>query len=107
MKIVITESKREQLVDKILSDEYGDLKNVSNKHFPNITFFVKYETKPPAFGNTVFYFKIEERVAVIPWGMVKGIKVFTLSDNESKQFVISWLRKHYHIGVIKLGVKHD
>jgi hypothetical protein len=107
MKVIITESKRVQLVDKILSDEYGDLKSVSNKHFPNIIFFVKDDTKPPAFGNTVFYFKIEERVAVIPWGMVKGIKIFTMSDSESKQFVISWLRKHYDIDVIKLGVKHD
>jgi hypothetical protein len=41
MKFVITENKRERLIDKHLSDEYGGLIRYEPKNRPDLIFFVK------------------------------------------------------------------
>ena len=41
MKFVITENKRERLIDNYLSNEYGELIRYEPKNRPDLIFFVK------------------------------------------------------------------
>ena len=104
MKFVITENKRERLIDNFLSEEYGGLKKVTDKNHPDLIFFIKGVEVPKA-GDLVFHYNKESQSAVIPWGMVDSIRMFTGDEWESKQFVMRWLNKTYGIEPVRLYKK--
>jgi len=104
MKFVITENKRERLIDKHLSDEYGGLKKGMDKNHPDLIFFFK-DVEVPTSGDLVFHYSKDRQSVVIPWEMVDTIRMFTGDERESKQFVMRWLKNTYGINPIKLYKK--
>lgn len=102
MKFVITENKRERLIDKHLSDEYGGLIHFVSKNRPELIFFVKDTGKSPTKDNIVFFYNKHSQSAFIDWEMVNSVRMFTTDEWESEQFVMRWLKKTYGIDPIKL-----
>ena len=102
MKFVITESKREGLIDKYLSKEYGDLIRYEPKNRPDLIFFVRDTGKDPIKRDIVLFYNKDDQYAFITWQMVKDIYLFTGNEWESEQLVKRWLKKTYGIDPIKL-----
>jgi hypothetical protein len=102
MKFVITENKRERLIDNYLSDEYGGLIRYEPKNRPDLIFFVKDTKKHPIKRDIVLFYNKEDQVAFINWGIVNSVRMFTTDEWESEQFVMRWLKKTYGIDPIKL-----
>ena len=102
MKFVITENKRERLIDNYLSNEYGELIRYEHKNRPDLIFFVKDTKKEPIKRDIVLYYNKEDQYAFINWGIVDSIRMFTGDEWESEQFVKRWLKKTYGIDPIKL-----
>ena len=102
MKFVITENKRERLIDKHLSDEYGGLIHFVSKNRDELIFFVKDTGKSPTKDDIVFFYNKHSQSAFIDWKMVNSVRMFTTDEWESKQFVMRWLKKTYGIDPIKL-----
>lgn len=102
MKFVITENKRERLIDNQLSNEYGGLIRYEPKNRPDLIFFVKDTKKEPIKRDIVLFYNKEDQVAFINWGIVDSIRMFTGDELESEQLVKRWLNKTYGINPIKL-----
>ena len=106
MKFVITEDKRERLIDKYLLDEYGGLIRVDEKRL-NFIFFLKDNGKDELTSNDIiFNYDTESQTAMISWDMVDSIRIFTGNEWESEQFVKRWLKKTYGVNVTKLYRKY-
>jgi len=101
MKFIITEDKRERLIDNELSNQYGGLKKGFSRNHPDLIFFFK-DVEVPTSNDLVFHYNKESQSASIPWEMVDSIRMFTGDDWESKQFVMRWLNKTYGLNVVKL-----
>jgi hypothetical protein len=104
MKFVITENKRERLIDNFLSEEYGGLKRGTEKNHSDLIFFFK-DVEVPTARDLVFHYNKDRQSAVIPWEMVDGIRMFTSSEWESELFVAHWLNDTYGLNVMKLYKK--
>jgi hypothetical protein len=105
MKFVITESRREQLIYKYLSDRYGGLLKVDEPRL-DLIFFLKDNGKDKLTGNDiVFHYAKDKQHASIPWEMVRDIEMFTGDEWESRQFIMKWLKKTYGIDPVKLYQK--
>jgi hypothetical protein len=105
MKFLITESRREELIYKYLSDKYGGLIKTDEPRF-DLIFFIQDNGKNKLTGNDiVFHYAKDKQHAVIPWEMVRDIEMFTGDEWESKQFVMKWLKKTYGIDPVKLYQK--
>jgi len=102
MKFVITENKRERLIDNYLSNEYGGLIRYEPKNRPDLIFFVKDTKKEPIRRDIVFFYNKEDQVAFIDWKMVTYTNMFTGDEWESEQFVKRWLKKTYGIDPVKI-----
>ena len=102
MKFIITESKREELIDKYLSKKYGDLIRYEPKNRPDLIFFVKDTKKDPIKRDIVLYYNKDDQYVFINWDVVRDVDIFTSDEWESKQFVKRWLKKTYGIDPIKL-----
>ena len=104
MKFVITESRREELIDKYLSKEYGGLKMGKSKNHPDVVFFFR-DVENPTSNDLVFHYSKDKQHAVIPWEMVRDIEMFTGDEWESELLVMSWLNETYGLNVTKLYKK--
>ena len=102
MKFVITESKREKLIDKYLSKDYGELIRYEPKNRPDLIFFVRDTKKEPIKRDIVFFYNKEDQVAFIDWKMVTHTNIFTVDEDESERYVKRWLKKTYGIDPIKI-----
>jgi isocitrate dehydrogenase len=102
MKFVITESKREELIDKFLSKEYGGLIRYDSNNRPDLIFFVRDTKKEPIKRDIVFFYNKEDQYAFINWKMVTHIQMFTGDEFESERFIKRWLKKTYGIDPVKL-----
>ena len=102
MKFVITENKRERLIDNFLSEEYGGLIRYEPKNRPDLIFFVRDTGKDPTKRDIVLFYNKEDQVAFINWNIVDSAKIFTNDEWQSEQFVMRWLKKTYGIDPIKL-----
>ena len=102
MKFVITENKRERLIDNQLSNEYGGLIRYEPKNRPDLIFFVKDTKKEPIKRDIVFFYNKEDQVAFIPWKMVTHTNMFTGDEGESERYVKRWLKKTYGVDPIKI-----
>ena len=102
MKFVITENKRERLIDNQLSNEYGGLIRYEPKNRPDLIFFVKDTGKDPIKRDIVLFYNKEDQVAFIDWKMVTHTNMFTGDEWESEQFVKRWLKKTYGIDPVKI-----
>ena len=102
MKFVITENKREQLIDKHLSDEYGGLVQYFPPSRRDLIFFIRDTEENPVKRDVVLFYNKDEQNAYINWNMVDSIRMFTGDEWESEQFVKRWLKKTYGIDPIKL-----
>jgi hypothetical protein len=102
MKFLITENKRERLIDKHLSNEYGGLIHFVNKNRPELIFFVKDTGKSPTKDDIVFFYNKHSQSAFINWNIVDSIRMFTGDEFESEQLVKRWLKRTYGIDPIKL-----
>ena len=102
MKFLITEDKRERLVDKQLSDEYDGLIRFVGSNRPDLIFFITNTGKNMVEKDNIFYYNKDLQVAFIPWNMVDGIRMFTSNEFESEQFVKRWLNKTYGIDPVRL-----
>lgn len=101
MKFVITENKREHLIDNLLSNQYGGLKTGKSKNHPDVVYFFR-DVENPTLNDLVFHYSKDKQHAVIPWEMVDGIRMFTIDEWESEEFVKKWLKKTYWIDPVKL-----
>jgi hypothetical protein len=106
MKFVITESKREKLIDKYLSDEYGGLIKYQDKKRNHLIFFLKDTREEPTDIDIVFFYNKDSQDAFISWEMVEIIRPFTVNEFESKQFIKRWLKKTYGIDPVNLYSKN-
>ena len=102
MKFVITENKRERLIDNYLSEEYGGLIRYEPKNRPDLIFFVRDTGKDPTKRDIVLFYNKEDQVAFINWNIVDSAKIFTNDEWLSEQFVMRWLKKTYGINPVKL-----
>lgn len=102
MKFIITEDKRERLIDNYLSEEYGGLIRYEPKNRPDLIFFVRDTGKDPTKRDIVLFYNKEDQVAFINWNIVDSAKIFTNDEWQSEQFVKRWLKKTYGIDPIKL-----
>ena len=102
MKFVITENKRERLIDNQLSNEYGGLIRYEPKNRPDLIFFVKDTGKDPIKRDIVLFYNKDDQYAFINWNIVDSIRMFTGNEFESEQLVKKWLKKTYGIDPIKL-----
>ena len=102
MKFIITESKREELIDKYLSKEYGGLKKGESKNHPDLVFFIRDADHNLTGKDIVFHYTKDNQGAVIPWEMVRDVEIFTGDEWDAKQLVKKWLKKTYGIDPVKL-----
>jgi hypothetical protein len=102
MKFVITENKRERLIDNYLSEEYGGLIRYEPKNRPDLIFFVRDTGKEPIKRDIVLFYNKDDQYAFINWNIVDSIRMFTGNEFESEQLVKRWLTKTYGIDPIKL-----
>jgi len=102
MKFLITENKREQLIDKHLSDEYGGLVQYFPPSRRDLIFFIRDTEENPVKRDVVLFYNKDNFYAYINWNMVDSIRMFTGDEWESEQFVKRWLKKTYGIDPIKL-----
>jgi hypothetical protein len=102
MVFLITENKRERLIDNFLSEEYGGLIRYEPKNRPDLIFFVKDTGKEPIKRDIVLFYNKEDQVAFINWNIVDSIRMFTGDEFESEQLVKRWLNKTYGIDPIRL-----
>ena len=105
MKFIITESKREELIDKYLSKEYGGLKKGGSKNHPDLVFFIRDADHNLTGNDVVFHYTKDNQGAVIPWEMVRDVELFTGDEWVAKQLVKKWLKKTYGIDPVKLFKK--
>ena len=61
MKFIITESKREELIDKYLSKEYGGLKKGESKNHPDLVFFIR-DADHNLTGNDIVFLTEQEHI---------------------------------------------
>jgi len=102
MKFVITENKRERLIDNQLSNEYGGLIRYEPKNRPDLIFFVRDTGKEPIKRDIVLFYNKDDQYAFINWNIVDSIRMFTGNEFESEQLVKRWLKKTYGIDPIKI-----
>ena len=102
MKFVITENKRERLIDNYLSEEYGGLIRYEPKNRPDLIFFVRDTGKEPIKRDIVLFYNKDDQYAFINWNIVDSIRMFTGNEFESEQLVKRRLKKTYGIDPIKL-----
>jgi len=102
MKFIITESKREELIYKYLSKEYGDLIRYEPKNRPDLIFFVRDTKKEPIKRDIVLFYNKDDQYVFINWNIIRYVDIFTGDEWESEQFVKRWLKKTYGIDPIKL-----
>ena len=102
MKFLITENKRERLIDNYLSEEYGELIRYEPKNRPDLIFFVSDTGKEPTKRDIVLFYNKDDQYAFINWNIVDSIRMFTGNEFESEQLVKRWLNKTYGIDPIKL-----
>jgi len=102
MKFLITENKRERLIDNYLSEEYGELIRYEPKNRPDLIFFVRDTGKEPTKRDIVLFYNKDDQYAFINWNIVDSIRMFTGNEFESEQLVKRWLNKTYGIDPIKL-----
>lgn len=105
MKFIITESRREQLIDKYLSKDYGGLIRYDDTNLDDLIFFIKDTGKKPHKNDIVFHYTKDNQGAVIPWEMVRDVELFTGDEWAAKQLVKKWLKKTYGIDPVKLFKK--
>jgi len=105
MKFVITENKRERLIDNYLSEEYGGLIRYEPKNRPDLIFFVRDTGKEPIKRDIVLFYNKDDQYAFINWNIVDSIRMFTGNEFESEQLVKRWLKKTYGIDPVKLYKK--
>ena len=102
MRVIITEDKRERLIDNFLSEEYGGLIRYEPKNRPDLIFFVRDTKKEPIKRDIVLFYNKDDQYAFINWNIVDSIRMFTGDEWNSEQFVKRWLKKTYGIDPIKL-----
>lgn len=101
MKFLISESRKEELIDKYLSKEYRGLKKGESKNHPDLVFFFR-DVETPTSNDLVFHYSKDKQHAVIPWEMVRDIEMFTGDEWESNELIKKWLKKTYGIDPVKL-----
>jgi hypothetical protein len=102
MVFLITENKRERLINNYLSEEYGELIRYEPKNRPDLIFFVRDTGKEPIKRDIVLFYNKDDQYAFINWNIVDSIRMFTGNEFESEQLVKRWLTKTYGIDPIKL-----
>ena len=102
MKFLITENKREQLIDKHLSDEYGGLVQYFPPSRRDLIFFIRDTEENPVKRDVVLFYNKDNQYAFINWNIIRYVDIFTGDEWESEQFVKRWLKKTYGIDPIKL-----
>ena len=102
MVFLITENKRERLINNYLSEEYGELIRYEPKNRPDLIFFVRDTGKEPTKRDIVLFYNKDDQYAFINWNIVDSIRMFTGNEFESEQLVKRWLTKTYGIDPIKL-----
>lgn len=101
MKFIITENRREQIVDKFLTTKYGGLISLKDKN-NDLTFFLKDTGRESKQEDVVFYYNRVTYSAFIPWEMVTDLEVFGYGLLASRRIVKYWLKKTYNIEAIEL-----
>ena len=102
MKFIITESRREQLIDKYLSKDYGGLIRYDDTNRDDLIFFIKDTGKKPHKNDIVFFYNKDSQSVYVPSEMVRELEIFTGDEWESRMFVREWLKKTYEINPIKI-----
>jgi hypothetical protein len=105
MKFIITESRREQLIDKYLSKDYGGLIRYDDTNRDDLIFFIKDTGKKPHKNDIVFFYNKDSQSAYVPSEMVRDVELFTGDEWVAKQLVKKWLKKTYGIDPVKLFKK--
>jgi hypothetical protein len=95
MKFVITESKRDQLIDKYISDYLGGLTQLEDKN--DIISFIKDTGNKPTKDDIVFYYSKFSHSAYIPWTLITSLNIFGCGLFEARRLVRDWLLKTYNI----------
>jgi hypothetical protein len=101
MKFVITETKREQVVDKFLTKKYGGLIPLEERNL-DLIFFLKDTGREPNQNDIVFHHNPVTYTSIIPWEMVTDLEVFGYGLLASRRIVKDWLKKTYNIESIEL-----
>ena len=95
MKLIITESKRNDAVTKWLDNNYGDLRKSKS---PGSWLFIHYKDKN---NETVFLFNLNTRVVTITNKMLYyDLKhMFSLTSYELNDILIPWIEQSYNLHV--------
>jgi hypothetical protein len=100
MKFVITESKRDQLIDKYISNYLGELTKLEDRD--GRIFFLKDTGKKPTQDDVVFFYSKDSYSAYIPWILITSLNIFGCGLFEARRLVMDWLLKTYNIKVYDL-----
>jgi hypothetical protein len=101
MKFLITESKRDQLIDKYISDYLGGLTKLKNDK-NGLFFFIKDTGEKPTKDDIVFYYSKDTQAAYIPWTLITSLNIFGCGLFEARRLIQDWLLKTYNIRVYDL-----
>jgi hypothetical protein len=96
MKFVITETKREQVVDNFLTKKYGGLRPLEDRNL-GLIFFLKDTGHKPNQNDIVFHHNTVSYSTIIPWEMVTDLEVFGYGLLAARRIVREWLKKTYNI----------
>ena len=101
MKFLITETKREQAVNKFLTKKYGGLLSIEDRNM-NLIFFIKDTGSEPNKNDIVFHHNPVTYTTIIPWEMITDLEVFGYGLLSSRRIVKEWLKKTYNITSMEL-----
>jgi hypothetical protein len=98
MKYVITESRLENFVFKLLDKEFKNLNNFKLEGHPHIFYIQE--------GNVIFFYDTETEVLYVPNDPVGNLlsKILDLNKDEIETILKIWVNHNYKLNINSIGM---
>jgi len=94
MKLIITESKLEQVAINWLNKNYGDLEKIETDKYPNFIFYRKGD-------KIIFYYNLKSGYVYVNYDEIWSFfeSYFGMEYEQIQDLTKAWVEEHYKLGV--------